>query len=84
MIHHHSLADKLMQSLDILKRCLSPLLSNAMPQWIEEEAFIEKKGISIVSRYWFGFISITLMPSQNDSILWHPKAALLGCIIAQE
>jgi len=44
-------------------------------------AHIEKNDFNVVSRYLFCFISKNIMPSQNKSILHHPKVVLVGMII---
>ncbi|KAG5610153.1 hypothetical protein H5410_021434 [Solanum commersonii] len=80
----HAEGFPIISSLDDLKGWLAPKILEITPRWLGAGALIEKRDMNIASHYWFGFISSTIMPSYNESILRHPKAVFLGSIMAKK
>lgn len=78
----HDLADKIDKNYSWwFERVLALLITNTTSTMLKEGVVIEKKELNISIHYWLSFIINNLIPSQNESILWHRKATLMGCIM---
>ena len=55
----------LKESMHILKEWLALLATDSTPSWIAPGVPIEKRELNVVAKYWFTFMSSTLMPIQK-------------------
>uniref|UniRef100_M1DBY6 Putative plant transposon protein domain-containing protein n=1 Tax=Solanum tuberosum TaxID=4113 RepID=M1DBY6_SOLTU len=79
--HQHRMKTK---SFEEIKNWLAPLICDGTSKLLEVGTPIMKRDMHVDAGYWFGFISSTVIPSQNESVLRHSKVAFLGMIIAWE
>lgn len=70
--------------LGLLEVVVSPITFLYDTTGIEKGVLIKRKYLNLASRYWFDFISTTMMPYINKAIFPHPNTALLGCIVHKD
>lgn len=68
-------------SLDDLKEWFSSLIFVNAERWIGVRDPIKKRDLNVASRFWFGFISNTIMASKNEYAMRIHKANYLGSIM---